>query len=179
MCGRIKFLFASSSPSAFSSRPGYSSWAYLRNGRIRGVPREVFSELISMNEVEQFIFGPALEARWCQGWRAKVWLSVRTLLHHHMNRTRDTCLNKTLNGTAAGGGRSKPVWRPERKVVSSKARWRPWSSAQYADIILRLFLPFLGSSSCLTVMCKVAARKGHKTYFRRRTLTVKANAHYS
>ena len=58
-----KFSCASSSPSAFSSRPGYTSWAYLRNGRIRGVPREGFSELISMNEVEQFIFEPALKTR--------------------------------------------------------------------------------------------------------------------
>ena len=52
VCGRcIKFSCASSSPSAFSSRPGYASWAYLMNGRIRGVSREDFSELISMNEV--------------------------------------------------------------------------------------------------------------------------------
>ena len=65
VCGRrIKFSCASSSPSAFSSRPGYTSWAYLMNGRIRGAPREDFSELISMNEVEQFIFEPALKARW-------------------------------------------------------------------------------------------------------------------
>ena len=55
----------SGSPSAFSAadRAIATSWAYLRNGRIRGVPREGFSELISMNEVEQFIFEPALKTR--------------------------------------------------------------------------------------------------------------------
>ncbi len=69
--GRIKLSRASNSPSAFSSRSGYSSWADLRNGCIRGVSREVFSELISMNELGQSIFEPALKARWCPHWASR------------------------------------------------------------------------------------------------------------